>query len=110
MQLTNFAYLGVLAFISAGTIWLEFVMGARVLRKAKRLVLSLTPVFIGLTLWDLYAIKAGHWYFNPDYVTGITIGIIPIEELLFFIITPMAMLFSFEAVRAVKQWRVGDEG
>jgi lycopene cyclase domain-containing protein len=69
VQLTNFAYLGVLAFISLGTIWLEFVMGAQVLRKAKRLVLSLTPVFIGLTLWDLYAIKEGHWFFNSNYGT-----------------------------------------
>lgn len=109
MQLTNYAYLGVLAFIVLGSVWLEFVIGARVLRKPKRLILSLIPVFIGLTIWDLYAISERHWWFNENYVTGFTIGVIPIEELLFFIITPTAMLYSFEAVRAVKQWQVGDE-
>jgi lycopene cyclase domain-containing protein len=109
MQLSNFAYLGVLAFIVMGTIWLEFVVGAQVLRKPLRLILAIVPVFSGLVIWDLYAISQGHWWFNEKYVTGWQIGIIPIEELLFFLIVPMASIYSFEAVRAVKQWQVGDE-
>lgn len=109
MQLSNFAYLAVLAFILMGTIWLEFVIGAQVLRKLPRLILALLPVFILLTIWDYYAIAQDHWWFDARFVTGIKLGIIPIEELLFFIITPTAMIYSFEAVRAVKQWRVGDE-
>lgn len=109
MQLANFAYLGVLLFILLGTVWLEFVIGAQVLRKPKRLIISILPVFTGLVIWDIYAIRSGHWWFNDDYVTGWQIGIVPIEEILFFIIVPIAMIYSFEAVRAVKQWRVGDE-
>jgi lycopene cyclase domain-containing protein len=109
MELTNFAYLGVLLFIFLGTVWLEFVIGARVLRKPIRLFFSVLPVFIGLVIWDVYAIQSGHWWFNEKFVTGWEIGIVPIEELLFFIIVPIAMIYSFEAVRAVKQWRVGDE-
>lgn len=109
MQLSNFAYLGVLLFIVLGTVWLEFVIGAQVLRKPIRLLLTILPVFTGLVIWDIYAIQSGHWWFNETFVTGWTIGIVPIEELLFFIIVPMAMIYSFEAVRAVKQWQVGDE-
>lgn len=109
MRLANFSYLGVLFFIVFGTVWLEFVINAQVLRKPKRLILSVLPVFTGLVVWDLYAINQGHWWFNERYVTGWQVGVIPVEELLFFLIVPTAMIYSFEAVRAVKQWRVGDE-
>ena len=109
MQISNFAYLFVLLFIVLGTVWLEVVIGAQVLRKPIRLLLTLIPVFTGLVVWDIYAITQRHWWFNEQYVTGWTIGIVPIEELLFFIVVPTAMIYSFEAVRAVKQWRVGDE-
>lgn len=109
MQLTNFAYLGVLLFIVLGTVWLEFIIGARVLRKPLRLILAISPVFLGLVIWDIYAISQGHWWFNEKYVTGWQIGIVPIEELLFFLVVPVAAIYSFEAVRAVKQWPVGDE-
>ena len=111
MDLANFGYLGVLLFIVLGTVWLEPIIGAQVLRKPKRLALSLLPVVFFLVSWDLYAISQGHWWFNQSFVTRVELpGKIPIEEILFFIITPTAMIYSFEAVRAVKQWRVGDEG
>jgi len=37
------------------------------------------------------------------------IGNLPMEELLFFIVVPVAGILSLEAVRAVRRWPVGDE-
>jgi len=54
--MSKFSYLGVLAFILFGTVWLEIVLQARVLRKLKRLVLTITPVVILYVIWDYYAI------------------------------------------------------
>jgi lycopene cyclase domain-containing protein len=108
--MSKFSYLGVLAFILFGTVWLEIVLQARVLRKLKRLVLTITPVVILYVIWDYYAITNYHWFFDETKVTGIILfGFLPIEELLFFIIVPIAALLSFEAVRSIKQEVAGDE-
>ena len=108
--MSKFSYLGVLAFILFGTVWLEIILQARVLRKLKRIVLTITPVVILFVIWDYYAITNNHWLFDETKVTGITlIGFLPLEELLFFIIVPIAALLSFEAVRSIKQEKAGDE-
>lgn len=107
--MSKLSYIGVLVFILFGTIWLEILMQARVLRKIKRLVLTLIPVVILFVLWDYYAIMNDHWFFDEDKTTGIfLIGFLPLEELLFFITVPIAALLSFEAVRSVKREAAGD--
>jgi lycopene cyclase domain-containing protein len=108
--MSKFSYLGVLAFILFGTVWLEIILQARVLRKVKRLFLTITPVVILYVIWDYYAIQNNHWFFDETKTTGIILfGFLPLEELLFFIIVPIAALLSFEAVRSIKQELAGDE-
>ncbi|MBZ0304399.1 MAG: lycopene cyclase domain-containing protein [Anaerolineae bacterium] len=41
------------------------------------------------TPWDNYLVATGVWYYNPDLVTGITFGWVPLEEYLFFILQPL---------------------
>jgi lycopene cyclase domain-containing protein len=38
------------------------------------------------TPWDNYLVATGVWYYNPDLVTGIVLGYVPIEEYTFFIL------------------------
>jgi lycopene cyclase domain-containing protein len=38
------------------------------------------------TPWDNYLVATGVWYYNPDLVTGIVIGYVPIEEYTFFVV------------------------
>lgn len=38
------------------------------------------------TPWDNYLVATGVWYYNPDLITGITIGYVPIEEYTFFVV------------------------
>jgi lycopene cyclase domain-containing protein len=108
--MTQYTYLGVLLFILVGSGWLEFVLRARVARRPLRWVLAVLPAFLIFVVWDLYAIAAGHWHFDPDQTVGILFpGGIPLEELLFFIIVPTAGLLTLEAVRSVTRWPAGDE-
>jgi lycopene beta-cyclase len=42
------------------------------------------------TPWDNYLVATGVWYYNPNLVTGIIIGWVPIEEYTFFVVLPIA--------------------
>lgn len=106
----NLTYLGVLLFIFVGSAWLEIALRTRVLRRWKRLLLALAIPFAIFVIWDIWAITSGHWTFDPDRTLGVELfGIIPIEELIFFVVVPLAAILSLEAVRSVKGWPLGDE-
>jgi lycopene cyclase domain-containing protein len=38
------------------------------------------------TPWDNYLVATGVWYYDPELVTGMTLGWVPIEEYTFFIV------------------------
>ncbi len=38
------------------------------------------------TPWDNYLVATGVWYYDPNLVTGITLGWVPIEEYTFFVV------------------------
>lgn len=106
----RFSYVAVLAFILAGTLWLEVFLRTRVLRRWRRLLLSIVPVACAFAIWDLYAIAAGHWDFDLTRITGVYLfGDLPIDEVLFFLVVPLAAILTLEAVRSVKGWTAGDE-
>jgi len=100
-----------LGFTVVGSFWLEFIFKVGVLRRLKRVALSILPVAVIFLIWDYYAVASGHWFFDEKQVVGIYGPVnIPLEEYLFFIIVPLAALMTIEAVRAVKKhWKFGDE-
>jgi len=108
--LTRFVYLAVLAGCLAAALWLEPVFRVNVLRRWRRLLATLLPVVVVFALWDLAAIAAGHWTFDPRQTTGVVFpGGLPLDELLFFVVVPLCAVLGFEAVRAVTRLPAGDE-
>ena len=106
----HLAYLSVLAGCLVAAIWLEPVLKVNVLRRWRRLLLTLLPVVVVFVLWDLGAIAAGHWTFDPEQTTGVLFpGGLPLDEVLFFVVVPVCAVLGFEAVRAVLRRPAGDE-
>ena len=103
------AYLLVLAGCLIGTAPLEVLLHTRVYAQWRRLLLTLLPVLVVFTAWDVLAIRAGHWSYDPRQTTGLHVGNVPVEELLFFLVIPTCAILSLEAVRAVRGWPAGDE-
>ena len=72
-------------------------------------LLTLLPVVGVFYLWDAYAVSRKHWTFDPHRVTGLRLpGDVPLEELLFFVVVPVAAILTLEAVRRVRGWPLGD--
>ena len=105
----HFAYVAMLAFCLVGTLPLELVLHVGVYRRVRRLALTIAPVLVVFVAWDLYAISRGHWQFDPAQTLGVVLpGGLPLDELLFFLVIPLAAVLTLEAVRVVRGWPVGD--
>ncbi len=56
------------------------------------------------TPWDNYLVATRVWWYDPDLVTGLTIGWVPVEEYTFFILQPILsglwLLFLLRRVTA----------
>lgn len=62
--------------------------------------LSVSILIVGgvYILWDILVTARGDWWFNHEYLIdfGFTIGGIPIEEALFFVVVPYSCIFIYE--------------
>ena len=104
--------MAMLIFTVCGSFWLEVFLKIGVIRRIKRVALSVLPISALFLIWDAYAIKEGHWFFDPKQTLGIYGPFdIPLEEFLFFIIVPMAAIFTIEGVTKVTpNWRKDEFG
>lgn len=98
----QYQYLALMAGCLLITLPLEFWFGARVYRRPRRLLLTVVPVVLVFVAWDVFAISREHWYFSPQYTTGVVFpGGIPLEEVVFFVTIPICALLTYEAVGTV---------
>ncbi len=102
-------YVAMLVFCLVGTLPLEVFLGVRVYRRWRRLALTVLPVMPLFLVWDAYAVLREQWFFDPAQVLGPKLGPLPVEEVAFFVVVPIASVLTLEAVRAVRGWALGDE-
>lgn len=111
MAMIRWSYMAMLAFTVCGSFWLEIFLKVEVLRRVKRVALSIAPPALLFLIWDAIAITHKNWTFDDRQILGIyPVAHIPLEEFLFFLVVPIAAIMTIEAVRSVKnRWLVGDE-
>lgn len=98
----RFQYLLLMAACLVITAPLEWVLGARVWRRPRRLALALAPAFGVFVVWDLWASATDTWGFDERYTIGVQLpGGMAIEELVFFLVVPICGVLTLEAVRNV---------
>jgi lycopene beta-cyclase len=98
----RFQYLILMGLCLVITLPLEFIFGARVWRRPRRLLAAMATMSQTTKMATGMAIARDHWTYNPAYVTGWTLPFdLPVEELAFFLVIPVCSLLTLEAVRRV---------
>jgi lycopene cyclase domain-containing protein len=66
----------------------------------KTAVIGTTIIMVGIPfiIWDSIAVRRGDWSFNEEYLTGIKLFNLPLEEIFFFITVPYSTLFIYETL------------
>lgn len=78
---------------------LSFDRRVQFIRQWKNVFLASTIVAVPFLLWDIYFTHIGVWGFNPDYLIGLSFFGLPIEEILFFWVVPLACVFVYECCK-----------
>jgi len=92
-------YLIVLAVSFIAPFILSFSKKMDFYKYSLRLILSLGIPFVLFVVWDFIVTSRGHWSFNPNYIIGLRVFNLPIEEILFFLIIPFCGIFTWESVK-----------
>lgn len=99
--MAHYEYLLLMAACVLITLPLEFLLRARVYRRLPLMLPSVAIVVLIFGAWDLLGIAREHWTYNPEFITGVYLGPMPLEELVFFIVIPLCALLSYEGVSTV---------
>lgn len=93
---SHFTYLVLMLASLSGPLLLSFSKHVQYIKKWKFLPIPLSITLIYFGIWDSIFTKIGVWNFNEQYILGIKIFRLPLEEWLFFIIIPFCCVFIYE--------------
>ncbi|WP_297085659.1 lycopene cyclase domain-containing protein [uncultured Draconibacterium sp.] len=96
MEIKNLSYLLLLLSYLVIPIGLGFQKKVRFVLRLKYLVPA--SIFAGaiFIMWDIRFAQMEIWSFNPDYLTGLELLKLPLEEWLSFFIIPLSSVYIYE--------------
>ena len=103
LNYTSGTYIGLILVWACPPLALQWGLGSHALIKSFK---TWAPIWIGLSAYlciaDYYAIYKGIWSIAPATRTGLGIGYLPVEEILFFTLTN---LFVLQGMCLWRAWR-----
>ncbi len=79
----------------SGPLLFSFYPKANFSKELKYLLPAILATALVFIIWDEWFTQWGIWGFNSRYLTGIYLGSLPLEEVMFFIFIPYACLFIY---------------
>jgi lycopene cyclase domain-containing protein len=89
--------------LNAGVIFfpafLSFDRKVRFAGQWKRWGLAIPFTAVIFIVWDIWKTRQGVWSFNPRYLMGYYLDVLPVEEVIFFFTIPYACLFIYACIK-----------
>lgn len=96
---SHYTYFLILLASIAGPLALSFDKKVAFYKKWRYVFPAMLLPALFYIIWDEWFTRMGIWQFNPAYITGIKLGSLPVEEVLFFFVVPYCCLFIYECIR-----------
>jgi len=96
----HYTYFLILAASLAGPLALSFDKKVAFYKNWKYLLPAMLIPAVLYIAWDMYFTARGVWSFNEEFITGIKLYNLPLEEVLFFFIVPYCCVFIYACVRS----------
>ncbi len=71
----------------------------KIFKSLKETVFFYLIIFFVGTIWDNFAVWRGHWFYPGKGILGIFIGLIPLEDYVFAIITSYTVLVLHKVIQ-----------
>jgi len=84
----------------AGPFALSFDKKVAFFKEWRNVFIATICVAIPFLIWDEFFTQWGVWGFNSDYLLGVYLGHLPLEEILFFIVIPYNFIFILKVIEA----------
>ncbi|MEX2513414.1 MAG: lycopene cyclase domain-containing protein [Cyclobacteriaceae bacterium] len=94
----KFYYLGLMVFTLLYPLAQSFEHRIEYYKKWYALWPAIALTALVYVIWDHWFTVAGVWWFNSDYILGIYLFQLPLEEIMFFFVVPFACIFIYEVL------------
>jgi len=99
MEFKNFTYLILMIASIAVPLALSFDKNVQYYKKLKYIFPAIIVTGAVFIMWDINFTRQLIWGFNPEYLIGIDLKGLPIEEWLFFLVIPYSCVFIYEVLK-----------
>ncbi|BCS93506.1 lycopene cyclase domain-containing protein [Metallosphaera javensis (ex Sakai et al. 2022)] len=99
----RFAYAEIDSMMFFPTLLISLWMGGRNYVALMKSVGVVAPLYL---FWDFLATYRDSWAFNPSHVLGLYVVNLPVEEVMFFVVTPFATIMIYDFMRRRRDSRV----
>ena len=98
--MAKFHYALVLLFIAVCAVGVNAGFRLKISRYWRVFLATDAVILAMYTAWDVWAIENHNWRFDSEQIVRINIfGILPIEEILFFVIVPLITVLTYLALK-----------
>jgi len=103
--MTHLSYLAVIVFVAICAFSINWGFGLRIGKRWRELILTEFAIVIIYLSWDTWAIAKKNWFFDTHQIVNIDVlPKVPLEELLFFIVVPLTIILSYQALLKLTGW------
>jgi lycopene cyclase domain-containing protein len=104
--MTHLSYLAVIAFVALCAFGINLGFALRIGKRWRELLLTQFAIVIIYLSWDTWAIAKKNWFFDTHQIVNINVlPKVPLEELLFFIVVPLTIILSYQALLKLTGWQ-----
>ena len=102
----HFAYLAVIIFVAICALGINLGFRLKSFKLFPALAKTQIAILVIYLSWDSWAIARDNWFFDKRQILDIDLlPKVPIEEVLFFIVVPLATIFSYQALLKLTRWK-----